>query len=87
MPHTPRPWIVFSHGSDGPYDVMPAMREGDIATGIKNGADADLIASAPALRDALEMVLTVWFDATATRADDERAEQAAKDALALARGE
>lgn len=48
---TPGPWVIFS--CDGVYSVMPAMREGDIATGITVEADAVLIAASLDLLDAL----------------------------------
>ena len=45
--HTPGPWAIFY--DSGINTIMPAMREGTIADGIKNDADAYLIAAAPGL--------------------------------------
>lgn len=42
---TPGPWALFH--CEGEYSVMPAMRPGDIATGIRNKADAQALAHAP----------------------------------------
>jgi hypothetical protein len=93
---TPGPWRVFADvniqgGKDGRRGIATTGgtvdgRVPDQGHG-ENLANARLIAAAPAMAEALEMILTVWFDATATRADDERAEQAARDALRLAKGE
>jgi hypothetical protein len=47
MKHTPGPWTIFV--CDGISSVMPAMRPGDICTGVKNDDDARLIAAAPEL--------------------------------------
>jgi len=57
---TPGPWTIFR--LDGVETIMPAMREGEIATGITNPADATLIQAAPELVAALEAFMA-WDDA------------------------
>lgn len=52
---TDGPWVIFvdriSSGAEV-YSVMPAGRRGNVAIGIDNSADADLIAAAPDLFEA-----------------------------------
>lgn len=54
--HTPGPWIVFvDRGANGEiYSILPAGRAGTIADNITEGANADLIASAPKLFELVE---------------------------------
>lgn len=53
--HTPGPWALFV--CDGEFSVMPAGRQGDIATGIKSEADANLLRAAPDMLAALKGII------------------------------
>jgi hypothetical protein len=53
--HTSGPWALFV--CDGEFSVMPAGRPGDIATGIKSEADANLLRAAPDLLEAAKVIL------------------------------
>ncbi len=77
-------WIIADMEGGSIADCSPP---GPWMSFAEADANANLLAASWSMAEALEMVLTVWFDATATRADDERAEQAARDALRLAKGE
>lgn len=56
--HTPGPWIVFADRTSDAmvFSVLPAGRTGEIASGIENGPDADLIAAAPLMLDVLRAI-------------------------------
>lgn len=56
--HTLGPWVVFvDRGSDAMiFSVLPAGRAGEIAGNIDNGPDADLIAAAPDMLEALNNI-------------------------------
>ena len=73
MTHTPGPWVIFH--CDGISSIMPAMREGEIATNIRNDDDARLIASAPELVAALKglMAFTEFQFSQLPQAKDARA--------------
>lgn len=52
--HTPGPWVVFvdrRHAVDI-FDILPACRDGEVASGIRSSADASLIAAATDLLEA-----------------------------------
>lgn len=86
--HTPGPWVVFV--CDGVFTVLPAGRGGEIATKIKNGHDADLIAAAPKMFEAITLMLahSCVADSAAEDKDpaDHEAERLARAAIAQARG-
>lgn len=62
---TPGPWVIFH--ADGVSSVMPAMRPGEIATGITNEADARLIAVAPDLLAACKLAVAAMGNKDAAR--------------------
>ena len=72
MAHTPGPWVGFVDRSDGTevMDILPAGRDGEVASGIRNGADADLIIAAPDLL-AVVQELVEGFDGGHIRMESE----------------
>lgn len=53
--HTPGPWVIFKGEID--FDVMPAMRPGNICESVVSEGDAYLIAAAPRMLAALKAVI------------------------------
>lgn len=60
--HTPGPWVGFVDRSSDTaiFSVLPAGRAGEIASNIENDADARLIAAAPEMLAALQLVLAYY---------------------------
>lgn len=82
--HTPAPWFASSNsaGDDG-YSVAYPYTDihGIICYGIKNKFNANLIAAAPELLEALESLLPMWSSGI-----DEPWVKKARQAIAKARG-
>lgn len=55
--HTPGPWIADGNGFEPTYDI--SNEDGSIATVKTTRADADLMAAAPELFDALERIINL----------------------------
>ncbi len=58
--YTPGPWVIFNTGTTN--QIMPAMRSGMIADSINSIADAKLIAQAPNLLAACQMLVELMQD-------------------------
>ncbi len=97
--HTPGPWRVYVHGRPMNDPTMPLMwwlsrddAKPHASLGTDKEADARLIAAAPELLDALADMLSGWRYIRETYGDLggvgwDRAEKAARAAIAKARGE
>jgi hypothetical protein len=57
--YTCGPWVTFVDRSSGEdvFDILPAMRDGEIAHNIRNAHDAALIAAAPGMLEALQDIV------------------------------
>ena len=58
---TPGPWHVFDPVEYGTLEVQNEECD-PVASGIEDGSDAAIIAAAPEMYEALEMVMKAWED-------------------------
>lgn len=92
--HTPSPWVVVPtfwakhpyDAPDKPQTVAEYWIRGPAAMGIRNAADAYLIAAAPALLAACERIIAIILEeGEPTSGEDQELLAMLRDAVALAR--
>lgn len=89
--HTPGPWQYWPsigqvNRPGDPNQICNIPPNGDKKPADENDANARLIAAAPELLEALEMVVNIATHPKATKADIKRIAEEARAALAKAKG-